>query len=85
MSNTFERQRATPDEEDLGEQRPYREAVLLFGVMFVSGIVMVVAAMALWGDRPQLQKSIRHPDARPTRGHIEPGRTNVINRPVETP
>ena len=67
--------------DDLGDSRPVREAVLLFGAMFVSGIVMVVVGFMIFGNEPKLQK-FRHPDAAPTRGHIEPGRTNVITSPA---
>ena len=68
--------------EDLGDNRPVREAALLFGAMFLSGIVMTVLAVWLvFNSGPQLQKSVRHPDAYPTRAGVEPGRTNVITRP----
>ena len=67
--------------EDLGDHRPVREAMLLFGAMFLSGIVMVVAGVILFGDEPRLQKSYRSPDAKPTRAGVEPGRTNVTARP----
>lgn len=69
-------------EDDLGDSRPVREAALLFGAMFVSGVLMVIVSVRLFGDEPQLRKSFRHPDAKPTRGHIEPGRTNVTTRPI---
>ena len=69
--------------EDLGEHRPVREAALLFGAMFVSGIIMVIAGVMLFGDEPRLRKSYRSRDAAPTRAGVEPGRTNVTARPEE--